>query len=53
MRKKNKIIKINIYNEYDYIDTGLQIIIIGGIYFILNKFNNGNKVKIIIGRLRE
>ncbi len=38
MRKKNKIIKINhVYNNYDYIDTGLQIIIIGGIYFIFNK----------------
>jgi hypothetical protein len=35
MRKKNKIIKINrVYYEYDYVDTILEFIIIGGICYI-------------------
>ncbi len=38
MRKKNKIVKINhLYYEYDYVDTALQVIIIGGVYYIINK----------------
>jgi hypothetical protein len=35
MRKKNKIIKIkHVYYEYDYVDTILEFIIIGGICYI-------------------